>query len=96
VAMAAKGAKLRSSFRSVPVRLLKDRLSDYLHEVEEGAVVVVTSHGRPVADLVPHAEHDPTLRIRPATRAWGSVAFERSGKGRTDSLALLLEERRSR
>ena len=94
--MGAKGAKVRSSPRSVPVRLLKDRLSDYLHDVEDGARVVVTSHGRPVADLVPHAEPEAAIRIRPATVAWGTVAFPRSGKGRTDSLALLLDERRNR
>ena len=82
--------------RTVPVRLFKDRISEYLQEVEGGRVVIVTNHGRAVADLVPHRDDTAVLRVRPATRAWGSLRFPRTGKGRTDSLALLLDERQRR
>ena len=83
----------------VPVRILKDRLSEYLRAVESGATVVVTSHGRALADLVPHrrgATPAALLAVRQPTRPWGSVQLRRTGRGRTDSTALLLEERRRR
>lgn len=37
---------------NVPIRALKDRLSEYLRRVEAGETVVVTDHGRPVAEIV--------------------------------------------
>ena len=36
----------------VPVRELKNRLSEYLRKVQAGAEVVITSHGKAVARLV--------------------------------------------
>jgi prevent-host-death family protein len=83
-------------FLGVAVRHFKDRISEYLQVVQAGEIVVVTSHGRPVADLVPHREKTLSLEIRKATRRWGSVKFPRTGKGRTDSLSLLFEDRRKR
>ena len=38
------------------VRELKDHLSDYLRRVQQGEEIVVTSHNRPVAKLVPLSE----------------------------------------
>jgi len=81
--------------KEVSVRALKDRLSEVLRRVEAGSTVVVTSHGRPLADLVPHRDASP-LPARAATRKWGSVKLPRKGRGRTDAVALLLEERRRR
>jgi prevent-host-death family protein len=86
-----------SSFAEVPVRVLKDRLSEYLRAVENGTTVVVTSHGRALADLVPHRGVGSALvplSIRRPTRTWGSVGLRRKGRGRTRSTELLLEERR--
>ena len=83
----------------VPVRVLKDRLSEYLRAVETGSTVVVTSHGRALAALVPNREGATPaapLPVRQATRPWGSMKLRRTGRGRTDSVALLLEERRRR
>jgi len=83
----------------VPVRVLKDRLSEFLRAVEGGSTVVVTSHGRALADLVPHrtgATVGALLTVRPPSRPWGSVPRPRTGRGRTDSTALLVEERRRR
>ncbi|MFC6448734.1 type II toxin-antitoxin system Phd/YefM family antitoxin [Cellulomonas gelida] len=47
---------------TVGVRELRQDASGVLRRVEEGERVVVTVHGRPVADLVPHFETRPTWR----------------------------------
>ena len=47
--------------QSVPVAVAKDRLPYYLHLAEQGEVIEITRHGRPVAVL---------------TRSAGSVAAE--------------------
>ena len=55
----------RCYFRSVAtvgVRELRKDASGVLRRVEAGESVVVTVHGRPVADLVPHSETRPTWR----------------------------------
>ncbi len=36
----------------IPIRTLKDHLSEYLRRVQNGESVTVTDHGRPVAALV--------------------------------------------
>ena len=85
--------------KQAAVRSLKNRLSEYLRMVEAGQTLVVTSHGRAVADLVPHREGTdpaPPLTVRRATRAWGSVKLPRERNGSTDSLELLLADRRRR
>jgi len=38
---------------TVPVRVLKDRLSEYLRRVRAGERVVVSHRGRPIAELAP-------------------------------------------
>lgn len=48
---------------TVNVALLKQNLSAYLHLVEQGDEVVVTSHRRTVARLMP--ESDAGCKIRP-------------------------------
>ncbi|MCC2321218.1 type II toxin-antitoxin system Phd/YefM family antitoxin [Cellulomonas xiejunii] len=47
---------------TVGVRELRQDASGVLRLVEAGERVVVTVHGRPVADLVPHSEARPTWR----------------------------------
>lgn len=47
---------------TVGVRELRQDASGVLRRVEEGERVVVTVHGRPVADIVPHTESRPTWR----------------------------------
>jgi prevent-host-death family protein len=39
--------------RTLGARELKMRLGTYLREVQEGATIVITEHGRPVAELRP-------------------------------------------
>ena len=88
-------ASTRGAIR-VQVAEFKARLSEYIRTAEGGRSVVVTAYGRPVADLVPHREGELPIRVHPATRPWGSVKLSRTGTGRTNSLELLLEERRKR
>ncbi len=77
----------------VSVSELKSRLSEYLRAAHAGRVVTVVSHRRVVARLVPADDVQPT-RIRKAQRPWGSTRTTRTGTGKTDSTALLLDERR--
>ena len=54
--------------KTVELRTLKNRLSEYLRAAQAGERVTVTSRAAPVADLVPHAPHgldpdDELLRL---------------------------------
>lgn len=49
--------------KTVSVAVLKQKLSSYLHRVEEGEEIVVTAHRRPVANLIPHAGQAPRIRM---------------------------------
>ncbi len=40
---------------TVAIRVLKNRLSEYLRIAQSGERVTVTSRGAPIVDLVPHA-----------------------------------------
>jgi prevent-host-death family protein len=57
----------------VGVRDLKARLSEYLRQVKQGHVVVITEHGRPVGRLLP-AEWTLEERIKVLQEA-GMVAW---------------------
>ena len=47
----------------VTVATLKQKLSEYLHLVEKGEQVVVTSHRRPVARVVPEGAALSDVRV---------------------------------
>jgi prevent-host-death family protein len=49
---------------TVGTRELKNRLSHYLRLVQSGATVVVTDHGKPVAELRPVANGSPAREQR--------------------------------
>ena len=49
---------------NVPVRVLKNRLSEYLRRVQRGATLTVTDHGRPIATLAPLADAEGTSADR--------------------------------
>jgi prevent-host-death family protein len=49
-------AASHASAKHVPVKEAKATLTALLHAVEAGERIVITRHGKPVADLVPHAE----------------------------------------
>ena len=52
--------------KTVSVATLKQKLSEYLRFVEQGDEVMVTSHRRPVARMVP--DNGTGLVIRPPTQ----------------------------
>jgi prevent-host-death family protein len=57
----------------VGVRDLKARLSEYLRQVKQGQVILITEHGRTVGRLLP-AEGTPEERFRVLQEA-GMVAW---------------------
>ena len=64
----------------VPIRDLKDRLSEYLRLVSEGEEVVITLHKRPVARIVPvgdvpESEADAIARLN-------ALPWIRAGNGK--------------
>ncbi len=77
----------------VSVSELKSHLSECLRAAQSGRVVTVVAHRRPVARIVPAVDVQPA-RVRKARRPWGSTRIPRTGTGKTDSTALLLDERR--
>lgn len=68
------GLKMRE--QRVGMRDLKSKLSEYIRDVQAGATVVVTDHGRQVARIVP--ETDSNEQRLAALRATG--AFLWSGR----------------
>ena len=59
--------------KTVGIRTLKNRLSEYVRAVQSGERVTVTSRGTPVMDLIPHVPHgldpdDELLRLARAGR----------------------------
>lgn len=62
--------------RTIGVRELRQRASEYLRLVESGETVQVTDRGRPVALLVPIPARDPLERLEAQgrlTRAEGDL-----------------------
>ena len=53
--------------KTVGLRELKNRLSEYIRQVRSGEGVLVTDRGQVVAELAPPDTHVPT---RPFPRAW--------------------------
>ncbi len=82
--------------KHVNIATLKEQLSKYLHDVEAGNEVVVTSHRRPVAKLTGYNSGLSEIRkpVRPLSD-WGKIQGFSIAGGRS-SLALLEEDRRKR
>lgn len=59
-----KRATTRAVSSEVGIRELNGRLSEFIAAVRGGAEVTVTSHGKPVAMLVPVSREDPLERLR--------------------------------
>lgn len=79
---------------TVRIAELKSRLSQHLRSVRKGRTLTVLDRDTPVARIVPYAA-DP-LEIRRATRRWRDLEVPPPPATRTDSLAVLLEDRRRR
>lgn len=73
---------------------LKARLSEHLRSVRNGGTLTVLDRDTPVARIVPYAALP--LEIRKATRRLRDVKIPPRPKTRTDSLAILVEDRRRR
>jgi prevent-host-death family protein len=58
---------------TVGIRDLKARLSLYLEQVQQGQTIVVTSHGRPIAQITPRKE-DLMERVK-ALQAAGLIEW---------------------
>jgi prevent-host-death family protein len=73
---------------------LKARLSEHLRSVRNGGTVTVLDRDTPVARIIPIAA--PGLEIRKATRRLRDLKLPSKLSKRTDSTALLIEDRRRR
>jgi len=78
----------------VRVAELKARLSEHLRSVRNGNTVTVLDRNTPVARIVPYAT--PALEIRKAKRRLRDLKLPSKPSKRTDSVALLIEDRRRR
>ena len=73
---------------------LKARLSEHLRSVRNGGTLTVLDRDTPVARIVPFAAQP--LEIRKAQRRLRDLKLPPKPAKRTDSVAVLLEDRRRR
>ena len=73
---------------------LKARLSEHLRSVRNGTTLTVLDRDTPVARIIPYAAQP--LEIRHARRRLRDLKLPPRPSGRTDSLAVLLDDRRRR
>jgi prevent-host-death family protein len=79
---------------NVRIADLKARLSEHLRSVRNGDTITVLDRDTPVARIVPYTA--PPLEIRPAKRRLRDLKVPRKPSKRTDSVGLLVEDRRRR
>jgi prevent-host-death family protein len=80
--------------RGVRIAELKARLSQHLRSVRNGGTITVLDRDTPVARIVPYATQP--LEIRKAKRRLRDAKLPARPAKRTNSLGLLLEDRRRR
>jgi prevent-host-death family protein len=73
---------------------LKARLSEHLRSVRNGSTLTVFDRDTPIARIVPYAEQP--LEIRRANRRLRDLKLPPRPSKRTDSVAVLVEDRRRR
>ena len=73
---------------------LKARLSEHLRSVRNGTTLTVLDRDTPVARIVPYAQQP--LEIRKAKRRARELKLPPKPAKRTDSAAILIEDRRRR
>lgn len=78
----------------VRIAELKARLSEHLRAVRNGGTVTVLDRDTPIAMIVPYAT--PALEIRKARRRLRDLTLPRKPAKRTDSVAILIEDRHKR
>ena len=79
---------------TVRIAELKARLSEHLRSVRNGRTLTVLDRDTPVARIVPYAAEP--IEMRRATRRLRDLALPPAPASPTDSLAVLLEDRRRR
>ena len=79
---------------NVRIADLKARLSEHLRSVRDGGTVTVFDRDTPVARIIPIAT--PSVEVRKAKRPLRDLKLPRKLRSRTDSVALLLDDRRRR
>jgi len=80
--------------KAVRVAELKARLSEHLRSVRNGSTLTVLDRDTPIARIVPYATQ--TIDIRKATRRLRDLKLPPRPSKPTDSLAVLLDDRRRR
>jgi prevent-host-death family protein len=80
--------------KAVRIADLKARLSEHLRSVRAGGTLTVLDRDTPVAQIVPYAAQP--LEVRKATRRLRELKLPAKPSKRTDSVALLVEDRRRR
>jgi len=80
--------------KTVRVAELKARLSEHLRSVRNGSTLTVLDRDTPIARIVPYASQ--TIDIRKATRRLRDLKLPPRAAKPTDSLAVLLDDRRRR
>ena len=78
----------------VGIAELKARLSEHLRSVRNGGTLTVLDRDTPIARIVPYAAQP--LEIRKATRRLRDLKLPPRPAKRTDSVALIVEDRRRR
>jgi len=78
----------------VGIAALKARLSEYLRSVRNGGTLTVLDRDTPIARIVPYAVQP--LEVRRATRRLRNLKLPPRPSKRTDSVAILVEDRRRR
>jgi prevent-host-death family protein len=78
----------------VGIAELKARLSEHLRSVRNGNTLTVFDRDTPIARIVPYATQP--LEIRKAKRRLRDLKLPPKLSRRTDSVAILLEDRRRR
>jgi prevent-host-death family protein len=78
----------------VRIAQLKARLSEHLRSVRDGGTLTVFDRDTPIARIVPYAAQP--LEIRKARRRLRDLKLPPKPAKRTDSVALIVEDRRRR
>jgi prevent-host-death family protein len=78
----------------VGIAALKARLSEHLRTVRRGRSLTVVDRETPIARIVPYQEE--ALEVRKASRRIRDVPRTRRPAAATDSLSVLLDDRRRR
>jgi len=73
---------------------LKARLSEHLRSVRQGGTITVLDRDTPIARIVPYAAQP--LEVRNARRRLRDLKLPPKPAKRTDSVAILVEDRRRR